>query len=204
MLHLETVEPNTLGLLKRLMQLEALKTFDLVGRTALALQIGHRKSVDLDLFSPVDFTGEELIMKLSYLGKVEPSLIKSNTLLCHIEDVKVDFVKFTEPNLQALIEEEGIRMKGLQDIACMKLAALSARGAKKDFYDIYFLLQMFSLEEMLEWYKRKTGYNTVMHVIRSLAYFDDAELTETPVMLKPADWAEIKKVIVSHANKFIQ
>lgn len=175
--------------------MEALKGFDLVGGTALALQIGHRKSVDIDLFSPNDFNGAELLSELKTSFSV--------TLRCTIEDVKADFVKFREPNLDPLVEEDGIRMKGLRDIACMKLAALSVRGVKKDFYDIYFLLQLFSLDEMFAWYKEKTGFKTVIHVIRSLTYFDDAEKTEIPVLLKVVDWREVKRTISEHANKFI-
>ena len=203
MLHLETVEPHTLGLIKRLMSLEILKSFDLVGGTALALQIGHRKSVDIDLFTPNDFSGEELLFDLKPSFSVTPSLVKNNTLLCYIEDVKVDFVKFREPNIEPLIEEDGIRMKSIKDIACMKLAALSGRGAKKDFYDIYFLLNLFTLDEMLDWYKKKTGHNVVMHVLRSLAYFEDAEETETPVLLKEADWDRVKKAITQKANNYL-
>jgi hypothetical protein len=185
------------------MQTDALKGFDLVGRTALALQLCHRKSADIDLFGPGDFSGGELLSELALSFSIEPTLVKSNTLICAVEGVKVDVVKFREPDLEPLIEEEGIRMKGLKDIACMKLAALSARGVKKDFNDIYFLLKLFSLEQMFEWYKLKTGFTTVMHVIRSLTYFDDAEATETPVLLKPVDWMGVKTTISSHANKFI-
>jgi hypothetical protein len=203
MLHLETVEPDTLGLIKKLMQQKALVGFDLVGGTALALQLGHRKSVDIDLFCANDFSGDELLSELSMSFSVVPTVVKPNTLLCFINNIKVDFVKFREPNLESLIEEDGIRMKGIKDIACMKLAALSARGVKKDFYDIYFLLKIFPLEEMLEWYKQKTGQKTVMHVIRSLTYFEDAEETDTPVLLRNVTWEDIKKTISSQANKFI-
>jgi hypothetical protein len=203
-LHLETVEPHTLGLIKSLLQQDYLAGFDLVGGTALALQIGHRKSVDIDLFSANDFSGEEMLARLSSSLHVTPTLIRPNTLLCIVENVKVDLIKFSEPNLQPLIVDGGVRMKGIKDIACMKLAALSERGAKKDFCDVYFLLQLFSLNEMLEWYKQKTGYKVVMHVIRSLAYFDDAENTQMPVLLKQVDWKEVKKAISLQANQYIQ
>ena len=95
-------------------------------------------------------------------------------------------------------------MKTIRDIACMKLAALSGRGAKKDFYDIYFLLQMFPLEVMLEWFKQKTGQTTVIHIIRSLGYFDEAEDSATPELLKPVTWTKVKKTIVEQADKYIQ
>lgn len=204
MLHLETVEPRTLGLLKRLMQLPALQNFDLVGGTALALQIGHRKSVDLDLFTPEDFDTVLLLSELKETFAIKPNIVQKNTLLCLIDEIKVDFVKFSEPNLEPLLVEETIRMKSIKDIACMKFAALLGRSTKKDYYDIYFLLQRFTLEEMLEWFKRKTNQTTVIHIIRSMGYFDEAEITQTPELLIPVEWDEVKRVISLNAGKYLQ
>jgi hypothetical protein len=86
----------------------------------------------------------------------------------------------------------------------MKFAALLDRSTKKDYFDIYFLLQQFSLAEMFEWFKQKTGQKTVIHIIRSLVYFDEAENTATPEMIKPAEWNEVKAFISLHVGKYIQ
>ena len=204
MLHLETVEPATLGLLKNLMQLPALKNFDLVGGTALALQIGHRKSVDIDLFTSENFSAETLLSLLKKSFNVKPNIVQNNTLLCLIDEIKVDFVKFSEPNLELLVIEETIRMKSIKDIACMKFAALLGRSTKKDYYDIYFLLQQFTLQEMLEWFKQKTKQTTVIHIIRSMGYFDEAETTPTPELLIPVEWSEVKRIISLQAGEYLQ
>lgn len=204
MLYLETIEPRTLRLLKKLMQLPALNKFDLVGGTALALQIGHRKSIDLDLFTAEDFDAALLLAELNTHFEVKPNVVQNNTLLCLIEDIKVDFVKFREPNLEPLVVIDGIRMKSVRDIACMKFSAMLGRSTKKDYFDIYFLLQQFTLTEMLEWFKQKTGQTVVIHIIRGLGYFDEAEATANPVMIKEVEWSEVKRFISEQVGNYIQ
>jgi hypothetical protein len=117
MLRLETVEPHILGLLKKLMRLPVLNKFDLVGGTAFALQIGHRKSVDIDLFTADDFDAVSLLTELNSQFKISPNVVQNSTLLCLIDNVKVDFVKFREPNLEPIVVIDEIRMKSVKDIA---------------------------------------------------------------------------------------
>ena len=196
MLQTRTVEPATLGLLKDLMSRTYLDQFSLVGGTALALQIGHRFSVDLDLFTTEPFIKEDLIedLKLDYQVSVESE--SRNIVITYINDVKVDFVKVPYPRIFPILNIEGIRLLDMRDIAPMKLSAVTQRGSKKDFYDLYFLLKKMTLEEMLNLYLNKFQNQTVFHVVKSLTYFDDAEKFPDPIVFdKKLTWNKIKNKI---------
>ena len=155
MLYRQTVDNITLAVLKGLMVSKPLDNFVLVGGTALALQIGHRKSIDLDFFTLYAFDPDLLLADLS--SDFTPVLLQKSalSLICTIAGIKVDFIQFRYPFIRPIREEEGIRMLSLEDIAPMKLDAVSGRGSKKDFYDVYFLLQYFTLEKMFQLYQEK-------------------------------------------------
>jgi len=127
-----------------------------------------------------------------------------NTKSIHIfeiEGVKVDIVNYPYKWLEDPIEDDGIKLSGLKDIASMKLAAITNRGTKKDFIDMYFLLQHFSLNEMLGYYKTKYNTNSIYNVIRSLVYFADAENDPMPKMYIPVIWDEVKSTIKESVEK---
>jgi predicted nucleotidyltransferase component of viral defense system len=202
MLHYQTVDPNILELLKSLMQKDYLKQFVLVGGTALALQIGHRKSVDLDLFTIQDFSTDELLPTLLQDYRLQPDMQMPQTLICSIEDIKVDFIRFKYPFIRPFVEIDGIKMLSVEDIAPMKLDAITGRGSKKDFYDLYYLLQLFDLEQLFALYKEKYPHQTTFHVARSLVYFEDAENNPDPYIFdKKLTWTKVKKAIVKIIQK---
>ena len=205
MLHTQTVEPFTLGLLKRLMADNALQQFMLVRGTALSLQIGHRKSVDLDLFTSIDFEAELILQHLlaeEYTPKVRFS--QKQTLIIEIDGVKVDFIRFKYPFAEDTILTEGIRLANIMDIACMKIDAIMGRGKKKDFCDLYYLLQYFSLTEIMEAYSKMYAHSTLFHVYKSLTWFEDADLDGDLVVLdKKFSWDIAKKAIVKAVEKSI-
>ena len=205
MLHTQTVEPFTLGLLKRLMADNALQQFMLVRGTALSLQIGHRKSVDLDLFTSIDFEAELILQHLlaeEYTPKVRFS--QKQTLIIEIDGVKVDFIRFKYPFAEDTILTEGIRLANIMDIACMKIDAIMGRGKKKDFCDLYYLLQYFSLPEIMEAYSKMYAHSTLFHVYKSLTWFEDADLDGDLVVLdKKFSWDIAKKAIVKAVEKSI-
>lgn len=204
MLHFETVHPATLAVLKRLSALPELADFQLVGGTSLALQIGHRQSIDLDFFTPnVDFDEKQLLRTLQAMGETIVFTTNTNWLGAKFEGVKVDILKYPYPLLGAIKEEEGIRLVSKIDIAAMKLSAISSRGAKKDFIDLYFLLQEFSLIEMLGFYTQKFGIHEHFHVLRSLTYFEDAENEKEPVILKPVSWETVKSKVEAAVRKYV-
>ena len=202
MLHYQTVEPHTLELLKSLMQKSYLQQFVLVGGTALALQIGHRKSVDLDMFTVQDFNTEKLVPLLLQDYSLVPTLQLPQTLIADINEVKVDFIRFKYRFIRPIIEIEGLRMLSIEDIAPMKLDAITGRGSKKDFFDLYFLLQQFSLDKLFELYLEKYPHQTTFHVARSIAYFVDAENNPDPLVFdKKVTWAKVKKTISKEIQK---
>ena len=198
MLQTRTIEPGTLGLLKRLMSLPELGQFYLVGGTALALQMGHRVSVDLDFFTPQPFDKPELLDLLN--AHFEEVLLESegaSMLITNINQVKVDFVKMGYPMLFPPLEIEGVRLLDIRDIAPMKLKAIAQRGSKKDFYDIYFLLDRLPLAEILQLFSEKFKQQEVFHIIKSLTYFEDAEKYADPsVFDKTVTWKKVKKRVL--------
>lgn len=108
----------------------------------------------------------------------------------------MDFIYFAYPFKHGIKEWEGIRLLAIEDIIPMKLDAISGRGSKKDFYDLYFLLQKFSLHEMLNLYLSMYPHQTTFHVLRSLVYFEDAEIEPDPILIDSnLTWQEVKKAI---------
>ncbi|MDX2278662.1 MAG: nucleotidyl transferase AbiEii/AbiGii toxin family protein [Saprospiraceae bacterium] len=197
MLQTRTVEPGTLELLKNLMRLRALDAFYLVGGTALALQIGHRHSIDLDLFTTASFDKPDLLDLLN--DNFKDVIIESegtNMLITSINQVKVDFVKMGYPILFPNLEIDGVRMLDIRDIAPMKLKAIAQRGSKKDFYDIFFLLNVLPISEMLRLFSDKFKQQEVFHIIKSLTYFEDAEDYADPIVFdKTLTWEKVKSKV---------
>ena len=198
MLQTRTIDPGTLGLLKRLMSLKELQQFYLVGGTSLALQMGHRISVDLDLFTFEPFDKSGLLELLNtHFKEVTLESEGTSILITNIEQVKVDFVKMGYPILFPPLEIEGVRMLDIRDIAPMKLKAIAQRGSKKDFYDIYFLLDLLLLSEMLHLFSEKFRQYEIFHIIKSLTYFEDAEQYADPkVFDETVTWKKVKSKIL--------
>ncbi|GHW02230.1 hypothetical protein AGMMS50249_0160 [candidate division SR1 bacterium] len=190
------------------MGLPALDQFNLVGGTALALQFGHRISVDLDLFTEKDFDVVTLKQSLEkeFGGEnIVWNLEKDYTLLLKINDIKVDILHYPYPLIDNLIIEDGIRLISPPDISAMKLSAIAKRGAKKDFFDMYELLkQKYSLSEMFTFYQEKFKNSELGFLFRSLLYFDDAEMQDDPIMLKSYTRKDVKKEITRQVSDFIK
>lgn len=196
MLHLETVKPETLELLKRIQARGFMSQTRLVGGTALALQLGHRTSVDLDFFGswqPLEALEDEL----AQCGQLVKQDSTSRLQFFDIDGVKVDCVTYDYPWLEGPIEEDGIRLASLKDIGALKINAITNRGSRKDFVDIAFLLDIYSLEEIFGWYLAKYGNVNPALALRSLVYFIDAEEHPMPRMLLPFSWESAKERIKS-------
>ena len=203
MLQLQTVKPNTLELLRSFMQKEYLNSFVLVGGTALALQMGNRESIDLDLFSTDDFSSNEILSSLLNDYQIIVNNQLTQTLISTINQVKVDFIKFHYPFIRPFVIIENVRMASIEDIAAMKLDAITGRGSKKDFYDLFFLLQHYSIDELFSFYSEKYPHQTTFHVIRSLSYFEDAEIQPNPIVFdKTITWEVVKQKIISTIQGF--
>lgn len=201
MLQYTSVSKSTLELLKSLMQPPFPDDFYLVGGTSLALQIGHRESIDLDLFTSAALDTDSLIRYAEELGEVEVVKRTKAIMTIFVNSVKVDFVNLRYPLIDDLLIEDGIRFATPKDIAAMKIAAITGRGAKKDFIDLYFLLQQFSMEEILDFYQQKYDDHTLFLTYKSLNYFEDADAQEMPVMFQPVEWETIKTTINSEVKR---
>ena len=203
MLHTETVEPSTLDLLKRLQRLPALSNTRLVGGTALALHLGHRKSVDLDMFGNFDpvVSYRKLLADAGYSAEgAENGTVQS----LRVDNVKVDLVNYPYPWMDNALEEDGVRLAGLKDIVAMKLSAVANRGRKKDFIDVARLLDVFSLDQMLSFYKEKLSVSELSFPLRGLMYFDDAEEDPMPEMLDGnLTWENVKKKVIAATREYV-
>jgi hypothetical protein len=175
--------------------------FNLVGGTSLSLQMGHRNSIDIDLFGNSEINAQLFIEKLSEYGEVKVAQSTKNILITKINDVKVDFVNYRYPLLTDCLLVENIRMVSKKDIAAMKLNAIAGRGSKKDFIDLYFLLNEFSLTDILSFYNEKFIDGSVFMVQKSLTYFEDADYQLEPKMFKDFDWENCKQKIIEDVIK---
>jgi len=182
MLYKSAVESKTFELLVRLMGDERFNDFHLVGGTALALHIGHRKSIDLDLFTIDGFDYEELskYLKANY-GFVD-SFFAKNTLKGFIEGIKIDFLTHSYPLISPIITGKSIRLYSVKDIAAMKLNAIVGNGTRvKDFIDIAWISTVMPLSEMLDAYETKYQ-SSYIPALKGLLYFDDIDFNE-PVQM---------------------
>ncbi|MBK9291871.1 MAG: nucleotidyl transferase AbiEii/AbiGii toxin family protein [Bacteroidetes bacterium] len=202
MLHISTIDSQTLELLILLMQKPLLSNMRLVGGTALALQIGHRKSVDLDFFGSINFDDLDTDELFSEVENITVLKRSKNINIFIINNIKVDFVNYSYKWLENTVQIGQIRLAGLQDIAAMKMAAITGRGSIKDFIDIYYLLDYFSLSRMLDLYNKKYPDGSVFLVLKSLTYFDDAEAEPLPHVFGQLSWSDVKSKIIAAVRAF--
>jgi hypothetical protein len=195
MLHYSAIDPSTLELLKKLISVKEFSNLRLVGGTSLALQIGHRISTDLDLFGSIDADKITISQILSSIGKSQLISETENINIFSVDGIKVDIVNYPYPWIDKVNLIDEIPLAGQKDIGAMKLAAITGRGSKKDFIDLYFLLQKFSLKELSGFYNEKYSDGSLFLVLKSLAYFDDAEKDISPKMLINTPWSQVKSHI---------
>lgn len=203
MLSYKTVLPDTLELLKLLASQPEMQEMRLVGGTSLALQYGHRQSVDLDFFGKLQVAQEDIFEMISRLGLDYKILNRTKLILqLLIDKIKVDIIDYNYDWIDAPIVENGITLASPKDIAVLKINAIEGRGSKKDFIDIYMLLQHFSLDEILSFYALKYPNHSFLMAIKSLIYFDDAENQTMPKMFISTSWDSMKKYIVKTVNDY--
>lgn len=197
------ISSQTLKLIQDLQRLPALKDFYLVGGTALALQLGHRNSIDIDLFTQNDFTVEEIEELLKPLFSYTSTLSRKNTILAVVNNIKTDFIKHSYPHILPPITEEGISFLSKEDIAAMKFHAIIQSGKRlKDFIDVYYLLHHFSLQQMLAFFTQKYTYSNSMIAMKALNFFDDIdENIDPPKLIRPITVAQIRRRIQEATQK---
>lgn len=203
MLQLQTVAPDTLELLKTIVSKPEMKGFRLVGGTALALQYGHRQSVDLDFFGSPLASQEDTIDMLSSLGNITIHNRTDKILQVVLRGIKVDVIDYSRYGwIDPPVVDDGIFLASPRDIAAMKINAIEGRGSRKDFVDIYMLLQHYTLSELLDFYSMKYPNYSIFRALLSLTYFDDAETQAMPKMFIPQTWEEIKAYISDKVKEY--
>jgi len=186
-------------------EIEMLK-FYLAGGSGLALQLGHRRSLDLDFITTKEFQPMMLSRHLEATHPYREILISSGTLYCELSNVKVSFIHYEVPLIYQTIKFKKIPVADWRDIMAEKFKTLSQRGSRKDFYDLYFCfnLKKISLQEGVGFLKKRfvgTGLN-YYHILKSLVYFEDAEDEPEIDALLPVDWREVKNFFVKNIKSF--
>jgi len=172
-----------------------LRDFYLAGGTGAALQLKHRLSLDLDFFTEKNIDIKILVQKIKKLGRFSIEKEAQNSLISIFQGTRITFLKYDYPCLFPFKDFEGIKVADLRDIGCMKISAISSRGIKKDFIDLFFICQeIILLKSLLRFFKKKyesVDYNMI-HILKSLVYFEDAEKDPMPKMIIPVSWKEVK------------
>ena len=203
----KTLDSNQGKIIPRLDFLNAYG-FYLAGGTALSLQIGHRSSVDFDFFTPKHFDSDNLYGKLLEIFEddVKKTGEEKGTLLVKISGVDVSFFWYKYPLIERLNNYRGANLASIKDIAAMKLLTITARPAKRDYIDIYYLLNKFNLEDLFSFANKKyPNFNDYL-ALRALTYFEDITKTEGKrpirVLDNKFDWEEAKLVLIKKVKEF--
>ena len=203
MLSIQTVKPDTLELLKAISAQPEVQETRLVGGTALALQYGHRQSVDLDFFGRLPEDKDELIEVVKRVGDVTVHNRSKIILQMVVNQVKVDFVDYSRyPWIDKPILGEGFVLASDKDIAAMKINAIIGRGTRKDFIDLYALLQHYPLPQIMDFYRQKYPEFSEYRALLSMTYFDDAEMQDMPLMYESTPWETMKKAIIKAVEDY--
>lgn len=203
MLQEKAVQPATLALLKKLTDSGQLTLFGLGGGTNLALRFGHRLSVDLDFFTNQPIDKPQLFRVITKTFPTAELLFEQNqTMLFIIDDIRVDFVLYPFPWFLPFEETNVGTLISVKDIIPMKLQAAGNRSAKKDFWDIAFLLDEYSLNEMIQIFKEKFPQVDEGYIIHSLTNFDDADAQFDPDSFIPISWQDVKKKLSGAVRNF--
>ncbi|MBQ7631994.1 MAG: nucleotidyl transferase AbiEii/AbiGii toxin family protein [Paludibacteraceae bacterium] len=203
MLSIQTVKPDTLELLKTISAQPEIKELRLVGGTSLALQYGHRQSVDLDFFGRLPEDKDELIDVVRRVGEVTILNRSKIILQMVVNQVKVDFVDYSRyPWIDEPIIGDSFVLASDKDIAAMKVNAIMGRGPRKDFIDLYVLLQHYSLPEIMGFYRQKYPEFSEYRALLSMTYFDDAEMQDMPLMFIETPWDAMKKTIIQAVEAY--
>jgi len=199
-----TITENMRVVLRGFSQSETGRHFYLAGGTALALQLGHRLSVDLDFFSPTEDIPTIRTHLENALAPFQATLADSSwgNLVYLVKDVRVGFYGYGFPLVAPLVEIEGVILASVEDIALMELDAILSRAARKDFYDLYYICQDIPLRKILDEAPQK--YPSVRDFetqsVKRLVYFENAEKETNPALLHNIDWQGVKEYFIRQAK----
>ena len=183
---------------------QLLKEAYLAGGTAIALQLGHRLSFDLDFFTPKEFKSLKIVRDLNKIADFQLEESTKDTIWGTVKDVKFSLFLYKYKVLFPFKRIFGINIADLRDIAAMKIVAISERGIKRDFIDLYFICREFSLRDILKFYNKKYAKlaSNLLHIKKSLVYFIDAENEQMPEMLKACSWQKVRDFFEEEVRKY--
>jgi predicted nucleotidyltransferase component of viral defense system len=204
--HWDGITPNMGRLLSQLGQQPFTRRFYLAGGTALSLQIGHRRSVDLDFFSEIDELDDrsrsEIVHSLSSLRIQVIENVGGNLLLL-IDGIRTGFFSYGYPLVQETYPVEKIRLASLVDIGLMKCDALISRGSRKDFYDLFYIARTINFEQLLQLGEKKYALfrDFPLMVLESMRLFDNADRDVQPEIFEDILWEEVKQFFIDQAQQ---
>ena len=204
-MHPRVLSPSGWQVVRRLVTAGTLESWTLAGGTALALQLGHRYSEDLDFFRAVEFDAEGLLHRLATVAAVAVQSRSADTLHAVVDELRVSFLRAQAPLRFPGVDYRGLNVADPRDIAAMKVVAIGGRGSRKDFVDLYFYLKtggtLAGTFAVLRERFAGVDYNEY-HLLKSLVYFDDAEAEPMPRMIRDVSWDVIKEAFVSEVKAF--
>jgi len=203
----KAVEAPTLELIKSLQSKPYLQGFYLVGGTALALHLDHRKSFDIDLFSNFDFDAARLLEQIQQDFSYQMFFSSTNTLKGSIGNINVDLLAHRYKLIAEPEMLHGVNVLSVPDIIAMKLNAISTSGQRsKDFIDIFYLLKNYDLGKMIKFYQEKYNQQNAGHILKSLIYFNDVDLADWPVLIEnpKLKWVDVKKRIEKAVMEYVR
>lgn len=202
-MHPKVLSAKAWKTVRKLVSADWSNTFMLAGGTALALQLGHRYSEDLDFFRPESFDPDQIARRLSDIGRVTIQSRSSETLHATVDGLRLSFLLAQAPLLFSGTAYRGLSVADPRDIAVMKLVAIGGRGSRKDFVDLYFYLRggttLRTVFELLRQRFVDVDYNEY-HLLKSVVFFEDAETEPMPRMIRSVDWDEVKGRLRSEAR----
>jgi hypothetical protein len=203
--HLEVINEDTERALRDLHAASLLRGFYLAGGTGLALSLGHRRSMDLDFFAEELFDADRAIDKLRDFQGLHVLEKDEGALHVNIGETKISFLRYPYPLLFACESFQGVEVADHRDVACMKLSAVASRGTRRDFIDLYAVVRLYSLPQLVKWFEekfRQVNYSRV-HLLKSLTYFEDARHDPMPDMLTPLSWNDVEAFFSAEAPKLL-
>lgn len=201
-MHATTLSQHALDTLVLLGSSGVLGDAYLAGGSALALQLGHRKSYDFDFFTPEQLLAKDFAAELARVGTFTVTLLEPpHTVLGVFNDIKLSMFRYGYPLIDKTVPFQHVQLASIADIAAMKLTAISGRATKRDYVDLYTIATKYPIDQMFVWYEQKFGNlgNNLYVLIKALGYFDDAESDEMPLLTAPLSWEDVKQFFLSES-----
>lgn len=206
MLHRNTVTAELLDTALALTRANQLSAFRMAGGTALALQIGHRKSIDIDFFSNAKVTKRNIVEELKNIFPSSEFFITQDSIRATLNGVRVEiYDDWHTPFLDSPVMQDGIRIASLNDLAAFKLDALIERREKKDYIDLHFLFRQLGAQNILREFKRYNPHVSVRSILFALGEVNAARENKSvmPEMLVDVDWKDISEAMIDAAREYI-